>query len=84
MNNSGTVSDHNVRSNSCRHFKTFQRVVAFEALSFPPAENHGIEIKLLKCKVCWSYSRKLRHGSLVTYLKNQGGGQSSEDLAVTS
>ena len=31
-----------------------------------------------------SYSRKLRHGSLVTYSKNQGGGQSSEDLAVTS
>ena len=29
-------------------------------------------------------SRKLRHGSLVTYSKNQRGGQSSEDLAVTS
>ena len=30
------------------------------------------------------FSRKLRHGSLVTYSKNQGGGQSSEDLAMTS
>ena len=28
------------------------------------------------------YSRKLRHGSLVIYSKKQGGGLSSEDLAL--
>ena len=31
-----------------------------------------------------NFSRKLRHGSLVIYSKKQGGGLSSEDLAVTS
>ena len=30
-----------------------------------------------------NHSRKLRHGSLVTYWKKQGGGLSSEDLTTT-
>ena len=50
-------------------FKFFQRSDSFIIHTFL-ARPHG--------------SRKLRHGSLVTYSKNEGGGQSSEDLAVTS
>ena len=46
MIDSRTVGDHKIRSNRCRHFKTFQRVVSLDPLILPPPKNHGIEVKL--------------------------------------
>ena len=46
MIDSWTVSYHEARTNSCCHFKTFQWIIASDALSLPPTENHGIEVKL--------------------------------------
>ena len=59
---SGMVSNNEVRANSRRHFKTFQRVIASDALSPPPAENHGIKIELLRKTVGelgWALTSKL-------------------------
>lgn len=46
MVHSGTVGDHKISSNRCRHFKTFQRVVSLDPLIPPPVKDYGIEVKL--------------------------------------